>query len=635
MCVHRGFSQGWDGSSRNIDWYVGHETSGEYVLRTAEDLAGLSQLVSGGVDFSGKFIMIEEGFSIDMRNFPWMPIGTHSMPFRGKFDGNGATILGLNISEPESDTLGFFGCVYGKVKNLTIKGKVLGRRYIAGVCGYLGSTSVSSFAEVENCHFVGTVRTTEKNEEDAYVGGIVGEARNYAKINRCSTSGKILMSASTDHPKCVGGIVGRVKGRNISTSYLLVENCINLADVHAYSSVSGIVGYAESYVKVLNNLNVGNIRGKSHYVGGILGGVHQHDTIANNISVGSVDGQSSVIGYCNQIDDCYVRNNYYDMQRSLPGGIGHLSRNSYYSEDVEGVAEGVTTNKLISPDFIDSNFQEWAVSDGYPVPKQFSVADVVAVAKSYVLFNEEDKYFDIKNNFVVSNVEGVSWHSSDESVIEILPPEARLLSSGEDTLVVYKNDLYKNVLTNSELIIPLPIELIAFSASCNGNSILVEWTTATERNNDYFVLEKSYDALDFHEITRIDGAGNSIEKRRYSFADYEQGGRTVYYRLRQVDYDGTNDVSEIIDAVCHENMDNPEINIYPNPFHDELVLSLENFGKNSVTVEIFDIIGALVMSGDYAFDYEIRLNLSELAPANYTVRLSSADFVTSVRVVKQ
>lgn len=97
---------------------------------------------------------------------------------------------------------------------------------------------------------------------------------------------------------------------------------------------------------------------------------------------------------------------------------------------------------------------------------------------------------------------------------------------------------------------PLPITLTSFNAVCAGRSSYIYWTTATETNNDYFILEHSTDAINFQEVTRIPGAGTSIEPNDYNYIDYNATSEDNYYRLVQVDYDGTRTPSEIIYANC-------------------------------------------------------------------------------------
>ncbi len=184
----------------------------------------------------------------------------------------------------------------------------------------------------------------------------------------------------------------------------------------------------------------------------------------------------------------------------------------------------------------------------------------------------------------------------------------------------------------------LPIELTSFNATCDGRSTLVEWTTATEKNNDYFSIERSDDAINFTEIARVAGAGNSIDPIDYAYTDYGTHGGDNYYRLVQVDYDGTRTVSEIVVANCVESAEGtPEVMAFPNPFSGELNLVLGNFDNRAATIEVYDMLGKLVyiQNADATQNYyEMVLNLENLSKGAYTVRVSTVDFVINHNVVK-
>lgn len=184
----------------------------------------------------------------------------------------------------------------------------------------------------------------------------------------------------------------------------------------------------------------------------------------------------------------------------------------------------------------------------------------------------------------------------------------------------------------------LPIELTAFSAECNGSYAKILWTTATERNNDYFVLERSDDAISFDEIARLAGAGSSINPIDYTYIDNNVHGGDIYYRLVQVDYDGTRSVSEIIAVNCAIDADGePEMAVYPNPFVNDLTLHFENFGDRVALVEVYDMLGRMLVSRKVACsqnDYEFVLPLGGLPDGAYNVRVSAEDVVINRQVVK-
>lgn len=96
---------------------------------------------------------------------------------------------------------------------------------------------------------------------------------------------------------------------------------------------------------------------------------------------------------------------------------------------------------------------------------------------------------------------------------------------------------------------PLPIGLKDFSVACNNEYNTINWSTATELNNAYFVIEKSTDGIHFFELKIIEGAGNSSVIRNYQISD-DNTGKLVYYRLKQVDFDGTATYFKIISSNC-------------------------------------------------------------------------------------
>src|SRR6185437_13335556 len=120
--------------------------------------------------------------------------------------------------------------------------------------------------------------------------------------------------------------------------------------------------------------------------------------------------------------------------------------------------------------------------------------------------------------------------------------------------ISYRSDRSDEILTytftaNSSAcgIIVLPIELMGFYASKTSDGIKLNWATATETNNDYFMVEYSLDAGVFIPYTEVRGAGNSYSKREYTCMFTENiGNKTPYFRLKQVDYNGNYQYSSVI-----------------------------------------------------------------------------------------
>ena len=123
----------------------------------------------------------------------------------------------------------------------------------------------------------------------------------------------------------------------------------------------------------------------------------------------------------------------------------------------------------------------------------------------------------------------------------------------------------------------LPIELVYFHAHEIGYGVRFEWETASELNNDFFTIEFSIDAVEFAELTKIDGAGTTTEPQNYRYTDFSSHTGIIYYRLKQTDYDGNFSYSETVPVVFAE-LHEAETNdikfvIYPNPATDHITIS--------------------------------------------------------------
>ena len=97
---------------------------------------------------------------------------------------------------------------------------------------------------------------------------------------------------------------------------------------------------------------------------------------------------------------------------------------------------------------------------------------------------------------------------------------------------------------------PLPVVLTSFTATCKSFGVQLMWNTVSERNSNFFVIEKSKDGEHFYEIGKQQGHGNSNRTNTYSFIDKELSTEQVYYRLLQVDFDGSTEYHDIIVVNC-------------------------------------------------------------------------------------
>ncbi len=142
---------------------------------------------------------------------------------------------------------------------------------------------------------------------------------------------------------------------------------------------------------------------------------------------------------------------------------------------------------------------------------------------------------------------------------------------------------------------PLPVELIDFSGTCIVNGVQLNWTTASELNNNYFLIEKSTNATEWTTLAKVSGRGTSGAINKYIHTDTESSGSMVYYRLSQIDLDGKITVFKTLDVQCDKNTPDQMI-LFPNPASTEIniILNINNPIANG-TIKLFNNVGVIVL----------------------------------------
>jgi photosystem II stability/assembly factor-like uncharacterized protein len=158
----------------------------------------------------------------------------------------------------------------------------------------------------------------------------------------------------------------------------------------------------------------------------------------------------------------------------------------------------------------------------------------------------------------------------------------------------------------------VPVELIVFTATVYKNNIILNWSTSSELNNSGFEIEKSYDRESWSYIDFVEGNGTTTNTNHYSFIDNKISSRIQFYRLKQIDYNGSYEYSNIIEI----KVDSPsefflEQN-YPNPFNPSTKISFSLKIDSKVTLKIFNMLGkeitTLINEDKAAGYYNIEFN---------------------------
>jgi len=158
--------------------------------------------------------------------------------------------------------------------------------------------------------------------------------------------------------------------------------------------------------------------------------------------------------------------------------------------------------------------------------------------------------------------------------------------------------------------ITLPIELIEFTAIKVGAFVQLDWSTATEINNDYFTIERSIDGKKFEEILTEKGAGNSSSRLDYRRYDEKPQLGYNYYRLSQTDFNGESEsfnieVVNFDGSLNSENNPTAEMTLYPNPTEgNELMLRIDKVNGSEVVVEVMTSEGQLISQQQFFLETE-------------------------------
>ena len=185
----------------------------------------------------------------------------------------------------------------------------------------------------------------------------------------------------------------------------------------------------------------------------------------------------------------------------------------------------------------------------------------------------------------------------------------------------------------------LPVRLLSFEATATGNDVSVNWVTASEKNNAYFVVERSVDGVNFGVVETVKGKGNTsyITKYRALDKDAFEHGNSLYYRLKQVDINGAYTYSDVV-LVSNDAVVEFAVNAQPNPFGQNVALALVNASEGEMKVEVVDAVGRIVFSGTKAVlsgNQTIQLTeLNQLNDGAYVVNVTLNGQVTRIKLVK-
>jgi hypothetical protein len=185
-----------------------------------------------------------------------------------------------------------------------------------------------------------------------------------------------------------------------------------------------------------------------------------------------------------------------------------------------------------------------------------------------------------------------------------------------------------------------PVELISFNADIVGKNIQLNWITATEANSYGFSIERSRDNSSFEEVGFVNAAGNSSSIKNYKFVDKLTAFGKYYYRLKQIDMNGTFEYSQEVEVSINNPNDFSLSQNYPNPFNPTTRVKFSIPSKSYVRLNLYDVLGnqvGQILDGEIeAGVHEATISSNEiggpLSSGIYFLKLETENFQKSIKI---
>jgi hypothetical protein len=187
----------------------------------------------------------------------------------------------------------------------------------------------------------------------------------------------------------------------------------------------------------------------------------------------------------------------------------------------------------------------------------------------------------------------------------------------------------------------VPVELTSFTGAANGSDVKLNWTTATELNNNGFEIQRKSNN-EFVTVGFVKGNGTSTCKHDYSYTDKQLQPGTYTYRLKHLDLNGKFEFSQVVEVHVVHGLNYSLLQNYPNPFNPETAIKYSIAQSGKVSVKIFSITGkeiiTLVDKEMPAGSYEVKWNGKDnagslVASGVYLVKLSSGSFIQTKKMM--
>ena len=243
----------------------------------------------------------------------------------------------------------------------------------------------------------------------------------------------------------------------------------------------------------------------------------------------------------------------------------------------------------------------------------------------------------IYGDYVSRNVWALEYDGINPTInTQITQAPSSITSFGVDEdqelyLVSFNGKIYKFIPS------VVPVELISFNAVAENGKVRLNWYTASETNNAGFKIERSKDGADYEEIFFIGGNGTTTNRNVYSYLDESVSSGVYYYRLKQVNFDGSFEYLNVVTV----DLGTPDKFLleqnYPNPFNPKTVITFQTPAEAKITLKIYDVLGnevaTLLDEQKSAGIYNVELDAAQLTSGIYFYQLISKGFSSTKKMI--
>jgi hypothetical protein len=183
----------------------------------------------------------------------------------------------------------------------------------------------------------------------------------------------------------------------------------------------------------------------------------------------------------------------------------------------------------------------------------------------------------------------------------------------------------------------VPVELSSFTAQQIDQNVVLNWTTITEKNNSGFEVQRKIEGNTWEALGFVAGHGTTTEPSNYTFEDAVNSAGKYEYKLKQIDFDGTFEYSNIVEVEVSPVFEYQLAQNYPNPFNPSTVISFTVAKRSNINLAVFNILGEqvaiLINEMKDAGNYQVEFNAVDLPSGMYVYRFEAENFVSTKKMM--